>query len=119
MAATMKTTLIILIAVALIIDIAIISVLLFDLQPRLGGSLNLEPTVELTIYGGEIMDEEGIKYGYGFSPDAISSPGPNLEFKQGDIVKFTFINKGTVPHTFAVVSRVDPVQPQLIDSTDT
>jgi len=119
MAATMKQTLIILIAIALAINIAIVAVLLFDLQPRLGAAVNLEPTVEVTLYGGEIITDEGIKYGYGFSPDEIMAPGPNLEFKQGDVVRFLFKNVGEVPHTFAVVLKVDPVNPDLLDNYDT
>ncbi len=119
MATTMKQVLIILIAVAVVIDIAIISVLLFDLQPKLGAAVSIEPNVEVVLYGGEIVTDEGIRYGYGFSPDEIVSPGPDLEFKQGDVVRFIFKNVGQVPHTFAVVLEVDPVNPELLDNYDT
>lgn len=119
MAASLRHLLIVLIALGIAIDMAIISVLLFDLQPKLGGGVNLEPNVEITLYGGEITTEEGVRYGYGLSPDEIMSPGPNLEFKQGDVVRIIFKNVGEIPHTLAIVQRVDPMNPELLNSYDT
>ena len=54
---------------------------------------------ELIIYGGEISVN---KYGYGFSPDELTSPGPDIVLKVGEKTKITFKNVGNLPHTLAI-----------------
>jgi nitrite reductase (NO-forming) len=63
----------------------------------------LEPTVEITIYGGELP---GGRFGFGLSPENITSPGPTLNFRVGDVVKITFVNVGKIPHAFAVTMEI-------------
>ena len=116
---SIKTVLIILIVVGIAIDLAIASVLLFNLQPRLGGGISLEPNKEMVIYAGEIDTPQGPRYGFGLSEDGITAPGPTLNFTKGDVVKFIVKNVGKIPHTFAVVPKVDPLNPQPIDNYDT
>lgn len=78
-----------------------ISFLVFPLQPPLStyGEITEKPTVNVTIYGGEISTS---KYGFGMSANNISSPGPPLSFKTTDVVNITFVNAGHIPHAFAV-----------------
>lgn len=64
-----------------------------------------QPTVEVTLYGGEIVEGGTIKFGFGLSKDEITTPGPTLRFKVGDVVKITFIVAGDIPHTFAIVGE--------------
>jgi len=116
----MRGLIIALVAIAIAIDLAIVAVLVFDLQPPLrGGGVGLTPTVELTIYGGEITVDGLIRYAYGLSPDSLTAPGPTLNFTQGDVVGFTFVNVGEFPHTFSLVPKVDPSNPEIIDDYDT
>ncbi len=116
---SMKTVLILLIIIGITVDLAIASVLLFNLQPRLGGGASIEANIVMTIYAGEIDTPEGPRYGFGLSEDSITSPGPTLNFTQGDVVKFIVKNVGKIPHTFAVVPKVDPLNPKPLDNYDT
>lgn len=116
----MRGVIITLIAVALLIDLAIVAVLVFDLQPPLGGgSINLTPNIEVTIYGGETTINGALAYAYGLSPDNLTVPGPSFEFTRGDIVGFTFVNVGEFPHTFSLVPMMNPTNPEIIDGYDT
>ena len=116
----MRGVIITLVAIALAIDLAIVAVLVFDLQPPLkGGPINLTPNIEMTIYGGEITVDGDIRYAYGLSPDDLRAPGPHLNFTAGDVVGFTFVNVGEIAHTFSIVPRVDSREPQMIDDYDT
>ncbi|HIQ13619.1 MAG TPA: hypothetical protein EYH44_04465 [Thermoprotei archaeon] len=119
MADSIKKVLLLLMVVGIVINISIISFLLFDLQPRLGGAAALEPTVEVILYAGELEVDGGLAYGFGLSPDEISSPGPDLEFKQGDVVRFIIRNVGEIPHNFAIVRAVDPLNPDIVDDYQT
>jgi plastocyanin len=59
-----------------------------------------EPTVTITIVGGET------KEGFGFAIkgfEEIESPGPELRVRVGDVVKIVFENKGGIPHTFTIL----------------
>ena len=78
-----------------------VSMITLPIQPTLMTLVpsSEQPTVNITLYGGEISDHS---FGYGFSPDSLSSPGPLLKFKTTDIVKITFINTGKFPHTFII-----------------
>jgi uncharacterized cupredoxin-like copper-binding protein len=93
-----------LVLMAILIDIAILSVLIFPIQPSLGPSrLDLEPTREIVIYAAELPDG---RFGYGFSPDNITSPGPPIKVKVDEVVRLTLIDIGKIPHSFAVVDKV-------------
>ncbi len=80
---------------------AAVAFLVFPLQPPFSpaGQITGTPTVNITIYGGEISYNT---FGFGMSPSNLSSPGPFLTFKTTDIVNLTFVNSGQIPHAFAV-----------------
>lgn len=89
---------------ALIISVP--AILLLGLQPPMqsfGGAENLKPTVNITMYANELPT----KFGWGLSSDNVTSPGPTLRFKVGDVVGMTVHNEGKVPHAFAIVSGLD------------
>ena len=92
-------TIIALLAIAFMV--AALSMLVFPIQPSLSpsGGINKTPTVSFTIYGGEISSA---KYGFGFSPTNLTSPGPTISFSSSDVVNITFINAGTMSHAFVV-----------------
>ncbi len=117
----MRGVIITLVAIALIVDLAIIAVLVFDLQPPLrgGATVTITPDFEITVYGGETNINGQVAYAFGLSPDNLTIPGPTFEFKRGDVVGFTFVNVGNLPHTFTLVLRVDPANPEIIDDYDT
>ena len=56
-----------------------------------------KPTVSATIYAGERALGE---YGFGTTATNITSPGPTLTFKVGDVVNMTVFNVGTMPHNW-------------------
>jgi len=67
----------------------------------------MKPTVTLTIDGGEISPT---KFGFGLEGKNLTSPGPTLEVKVGDVVQITFKNIGgrmNQPHTF-VIKGLEP-----------
>ncbi len=100
----------ILMTVGAIIIVAVPAILILGLQlPMQSGSAgeNLRPTINVTIYGSEIP---GNKFGWGLSRDNITSPGPTLKFKVGDVVGLTVHNIGKIPHSFGIV-------PNLSDDT--
>lgn len=78
-----------------------IAMLVFPIQPSLvsSGVVNKTPTVNVTLYGGEI---NLTRYGFGLNSSTLSSPGPTLSFNMSDVVKVTFINSGRMPHGFAI-----------------
>jgi len=57
--------------------------------------------VQVTLYAGEIS---GTQYGFGYNSNTITSPGPTLTFKVGDVVNFALFNAGTMPHNWALVN---------------
>ncbi len=59
------------------------------------------PNVSLTLYAGEVSLTQ---YGFGNTPTNITSPGPTLSFKVGDVVNMTVFNAGTMPHNWALVA---------------
>ncbi|MEM4311020.1 MAG: cupredoxin domain-containing protein [Nitrososphaerales archaeon] len=87
--------------IGIVILLAIIVVLVAPLSP-LQQAQPRAPTVEITLIGGEFDD----KYGFAFEGQALSSPGPTLKVKVGETVKINFINKGQIPHTFAIVQEL-------------
>ena len=66
-----------------------------------GVSSPLKPNVSVTLYAGEIS---GSLYGFGYSSTSLTSPGPTLTFKVGDVVNMTLFNAGTMPHNWALVT---------------
>ncbi len=99
-------------AAALVILVAAIAMMVFPIQPPLvsGGGTNKTPTVNITLYGGEISTTE---YGFGLSPNNLTSPGPTLSFKMSDVVKITFVNAGKVPHGFVITDAPKSGSTQL------
>ena len=58
------------------------------------------PNVSVTVYAGEISSSV---YGFGNTSSTLTSPGPTLTFKVGDVVNVTLVNSGTMPHDWALV----------------
>jgi uncharacterized cupredoxin-like copper-binding protein len=82
-----------------------LSMLVFPIQPQLttgsGGGAGKTTTVSITLYAGEVSAS---KYGFGTSPNNITSPGPTLRFKTSDVVNLTIVNAGQYPHALAVTT---------------
>ncbi|BAN89487.1 multicopper oxidase domain-containing protein [Aeropyrum camini] len=77
-----------------------------------GGATPLgPPEVVITLYAAELP---GGKFGFGFSPDEITSPGPEIRVKQGQVVEIRLINLGNVRHAFAVVQEVAKTNPKIL-----
>jgi uncharacterized cupredoxin-like copper-binding protein len=95
------TSILAIIAAAVIFFAATISMLVFPIQPPLVSSSQVSktPTVNITLYGGEISTT---KFGFGLTPTNLTSPGPTLVFKTTDVVNLTFVNAGKMPHAFVV-----------------
>ncbi len=62
----------------------------------------LSPNVNTRLYEGEISSS---LYGFGYSANNLTSPGPTLIFKVGDVVNVTVTNVGQMPHDWAIVSN--------------
>ena len=60
-----------------------------------------KPNVSVTLYSKEISSS---LYGFGNSSTSVTSPGPTLTFKVGDVVNMTLINIGKMPHDWALVN---------------
>lgn len=91
-------------ALALIFLIAIVAFLVLPIQlPLTGGSGGTSgtPTVSITLYAGEISAST---YGFGLSPNNITSPGPTFYLNTSDVVNLTLVNAGKFPHAFACVN---------------
>ncbi|HTY75121.1 MAG TPA: cupredoxin domain-containing protein [Candidatus Nanoarchaeia archaeon] len=59
-----------------------------------------KPNVSVTLYAGEISSSV---YGFGNASTSLTSPGPTLTFKVGDVVNLTLVNAGMMPHDWAIV----------------
>jgi nitrite reductase (NO-forming) len=59
------------------------------------------PNVSVTLYAGSVSQTV---YGFGNSATSITSPGPTLTFKVGDVVNMTVVNVGNMPHNWALVT---------------
>ncbi len=68
------------------------------------------PNVSMTLYAGQISLTV---YGFGNSANNITSPGPTLTFKVGDVVNMTVFNVGTMPHNWALVTTNQTSAPVL------
>ncbi len=95
--------------------VAAIAMIVFPIQPPLVASdqSNKTPTVTFTIYGGEINET---RYGFGSSPNNLSSPGPTLIFNITDVVKITFVNAGKMPHGFEITDAPRSSSTELFDA---
>ena len=58
------------------------------------------PPIKLTLYEGEI---NATNYGFGTSPNDLSSPGPMLNLTQDITYTVTVYNIGTKPHNWAII----------------
>lgn len=114
---SIKIFLIFLAFIGLVIDLAVVSVLVLPIQPRFipMETVELTPTIELTLYMGELP---GGKLGFGLSQDEITSPGPVIRVRVGDVVKITVINIGDMPHSFAIVPSLSD-SPQILFNSAT
>jgi len=78
------------------------SMLIFKLQPVMTDSSSTKTTnVRIVLYEGELPDGH---FGFGTSPDSLSSPGPTIGFSTMDTVNLTVVNVGDLPHAFAITS---------------
>ena len=59
------------------------------------------PNVSVTLYAGEISST---LYGFGNSSTLVTSPGPALTFKVGDVVNMTLVDIGKMSHDWALVN---------------
>jgi uncharacterized cupredoxin-like copper-binding protein len=91
------------VAVIIIVIIVVGSVAYYySTLPSSGGG-GSTPNVTIDLYGGALASQSGTNvYGYGLSANDLTSPGPTLNFKVGDVVKVTFHNVGTIQHSFEV-----------------
>ena len=61
--------------------------------------------VEITLYAGEINNQS--VYAYGLSRENLTSPGPTVRVKVGDLVRIKLVNVGVLPHVLAVSGKVE------------
>ena len=61
------------------------------------------PNVSVTLYEGEVS---ATQYGFGNTSTTVTSPGPTLNFKVGDVVNMTVYNISTLglPHNWALTT---------------
>ncbi|MBI2125712.1 MAG: multicopper oxidase domain-containing protein [Thaumarchaeota archaeon] len=99
---------------AFVIGVAWVGWIAYSLVfPAEGQVLTATPTVEFAIDGGEA----GPKFGFAFEGQQISSPGPTLTVKTGDIVKVNFKNNGATAHAFSVVKENSDEAPIMFKAT--
>jgi plastocyanin len=60
------------------------------------------PNVNIVLFEGEISSS---LYGFGYSSNSLTSPGPSLIFRVNDIVNVTVTNVGQLPHDWAIVNN--------------
>lgn len=103
--ATPNIGFIVVLALAAALFVGALSMLVFPIQPQLttgsGDVAGKTPTVSITLYAGEISTS---KYGFGTSPNNLTSPGSTLRFKTSDVVNLTVVNAGEYPHAFALTT---------------
>ncbi len=91
------------ITIGIIIVVIIIIVGLYY-ATTLGSNQIGSPNVTIQLYEGEITVNGQVHGAFGNSKDNLTSPGPTLNFKVGDIVKITVNNVGTLAHNWAIVT---------------
>jgi uncharacterized cupredoxin-like copper-binding protein len=70
--------------------------------------------VSMTIYAGEVSAST---YGFGNSATSITSPGPTLTFKVGDVVTMKLTNASpTMPHNWAIVNAQSSTAPVMFNA---
>ena len=82
--------------ILVLVLIIIASFYYYDINQSKGVSA---PNINVTLYAGEIS---ATLYGFGFSSSNLTSPGPTLTLKVGDVVEMTLHNVGKMPHSFEV-----------------
>ena len=95
----------ILFIIGLLILVGVAAALLIPgVQPPLASPAGqeLKPNVRITLYAGELPDG---RLGFGLTPDNITSPGPTLRFRVGDVVEIRLVNVGRIPHAFAITAE--------------
>lgn len=111
---SVRIFIIMLLILGILLDAAIVAVLILPIQPPLQVQApTLEPSIEITIYAKEL---EGGVFGFGLNPENITSPGPTLKVKVGEVVKITLINLGKIPHALAIVSELKENAPVLFNA---
>lgn len=79
--------------------------------PGAAGVAGLQPTTTITLYAGELP---GGRFGFGLSPDNITSPGPTIRVRVGEVVQITLINVGDVRHAFVITPQVVRTNPEVL-----
>ncbi len=69
--------------------------------PLQNTSQNSAPNIVIVLYEGEMPNGN---LGFGYSASNLTSPGPTLRLKIGDVVNMTVFNVGNSPHAFALMS---------------
>lgn len=94
-----------------IIAIAVVCIILFPTifyvatqkSPNTDPNVNVlsnTPPIKITLYEGEI---NATTYGFGNSPDELTSPGPQLNLQQDQSYTLTVYNVGTRAHDWAII----------------
>ncbi len=86
--------------------IAADSALVFRLQPSMTNPDTADasiknPQINIVLYEGEMSNG---KFGFGNSPENLTSPGPTFRLNIGDTANITVYNIGMFPHAFAIMS---------------
>lgn len=104
----MKRQLLVLAMVFLIVSVSVVVVTAKAQTPG--------ATVNITLYGGPVTSGTAI-YGFGYTADNITSPGPTITLHDGDTVTVTFHNVDpALPHSFAVTTGKNDTAPVLFNS---
>ncbi len=78
-----------------------ISMLIFNIQPKLVTHVSTRTPSNIVLYEGEMPDGQ---FGFGAAADNLTSPGPTIGFSTSDLVNLTVINVGKLPHAFAITT---------------
>lgn len=86
--------------IAFIVAVDSSLVLKFQTPLQNNNEINV-PNVVVALYEGEMTNG---RLGFGNSVNNLTSPGPTLRLKIGDIVNVTVFNVGNSPHSFALTT---------------
>ncbi len=75
--------------------------------------VDLDPNIEIVIIAGELGNNFGFKTD---TESVITSPGVEINLKEGDIVRIIFLNEGEVPHSFAITGQPESTALTLFKS---
>jgi uncharacterized cupredoxin-like copper-binding protein len=70
-------------------------------------------TIEITLYAGETPSN----FSFGLTTHNLTSPGPTLRFKVGDVVQVKLVNVGKFSHSFAITDAPKGGAPVLFNAT--